>query len=148
VWGFVGGYGEVGFSNIGTPNATFDAGVGVIGGGGPVVGAGPVEVETGVLYEKNLAEWSLPLGSGTTGQNANQSSMWNPNQYLGVVIGGVEVGGLYGCDSNSGTCTVTIFYGRGVDLAKGSSGPFAGKVQAWGGLGGSYTWPSSWWKPW
>jgi len=146
VWGFGGGYLEAGVSNIGTPNATLELnGGGVIGGGG-VVGAGPVEVEGGVLWENGKTLYSLPLGSGTPDQNANQWSGWNPNQYGGIEIGNSEIGHLYGCNGTS--CTLTLFYGRATPPLGGNIGPINGKAQLWGGIGASVTWPSPWRWPW
>jgi hypothetical protein len=135
----------MGFSNIGTPNATFDIGHGAIVGGGAVVGAGPVDVEGGILYETGKTDWSWPLGSGTTGQNTNQYSAWSPNSYGGLVVGNHEVGGLYGCDGQS--CTLTLLYGRawGAEIPVG---PVTVKPQLWVGGGASVTWPSRWRWPW
>jgi hypothetical protein len=149
-WGFVGGYGEIGFSNIGTPNATFDGGVGVIGGGGVVggldIGGRPVEGEAGVLWETGTTLFSVPLGSGTAGQNTNQWTPVTANKYVGVVVGTTEIGALGSCDNQN--CTATIFYGQATPpLVKGSLGPVTGKLQLWGGGGLSFTWPSSWWRP-
>src|SRR5262249_949723 len=150
-WIFGGAYGEMGFSNIGTPNATFDIGHGFLAGGGAVAGvdvAGvDVDVEGGILWEKGKTDWSWPLGSGgTTGQNTNQYSAWSPNSYGGLVIGGHEVGGLYGCDGQS--CTLTLFYGRSWPDRGIPVGPVTLKSQLWGGAGASVTWPSTLRWPW
>jgi len=149
-WGFLGGYGQIGFSNIGTPNATFDGGYGVIGGGGVVAGADiggrSVEAEAGVLWETGKDLFSVPLGSAPASENGNQWSPVQANKYAGVVVGNTEVGGLGACDNQS--CTATIFYGKSTPpLLKGSVGPFTGKLNLWGGGGLSFTWPSSWWRP-
>ena len=148
-WAFGGGYVEAGFSNIGTPNATFDGSHGYIAGGGGVVGvnAGPVgdvDVEGGILWEKGVTDWSWPLGSGTTGQNTNQWSEWSPNYYGGVVVGDHEIGGLGACDSQN--CNLTLFYGRAAEWPL-KGGPFTLKPQIWGGGGLTVTWPARLWKP-
>jgi hypothetical protein len=133
----------MGVSNIGTPNATFDIGHGIIAGGGAVVGAGPVDAEGGVLYETGKTDWSWPLGSGPA-QTTGQWTPWSPNWYGGVVVGNQEVGGLGACDNSS--CTVTLFYGRALG-PEIPVGPVTVKPQGWAGIGGSFTWPARWWKP-
>jgi hypothetical protein len=149
LWGFAGGYGEIGVSNIGTPNATFDGGVGVIGGGGLVggldIGEKPIEVEGGLLWETGTTLFSVPLGSGPAGQTFQMTPV-TANKYLGVVVGNSEIGGLGACDDNN--CSATIFYGQSTDpWVKGTWGPITGKIQGWYGGGLTFTWPSSWWRP-
>jgi hypothetical protein len=150
-WAFGGGYAQIGVSNIGTPQATFDGGVGVIGGGGLLAGADvkgtDYEVEGGLLTETGMNLFSVPLGSGTTlGQGTFQLTPATTNKYLGVVIGNTEIGGLGSCDSSS--CNATIIYGKSTPpLWNGPVGPINGKFNLWGGGGLSFTWPSSWWRP-
>jgi hypothetical protein len=152
-WVFAGGYGQIGVSDIGTPNATVDAGHGFLVGGGAVAGVdvpklGAIDVERGDLWETNKTNWSWPLGSGTTGENTNHYSPWTQYSYRGIVIGDREVGGLYGCENDGQSCTLTVIYGRGWPKDfKITRGPVTVKPQLWYGWGGSLTLPKSWW-PW